>query len=116
MQLLAWSPARSSCIETLRISSIRQTSIACQFAVETLRVKHIIVCGHYGCGGVRAVLDGSQHGLIDHWLAPIRELFRQREEELSSLPNDEDRLDRVCELNVRTQVQSVCDSPILRDA
>ena len=87
-----------------------------QFAVETLRVKHIIVCGHYGCGGVRAVLDGSQHGLIDHWLAPIRELFRQHEEELSSLPNDEDRLDRVCELNVRTQVQSVCDSPIVRSA
>ena len=48
-----------------------------QFAVETLKVKHIIVCGHYGCGGVRAVLDGSQSGLVEHWLAPVRDLFRE---------------------------------------
>ena len=87
-----------------------------QFAVETLQVKHIIVCGHYGCGGVRAVLDGSQHGLIEHWLAPVRDLFRQYQQELSSLPTDEARVDRVCELNVLTQVQSVCDSPIVRSA
>lgn len=87
-----------------------------QFAVETLQVKHIIVCGHYGCGGVRAVLDGSQHGLIEHWLAPVRDLFRQHQQELSSLPTDEARVDRVCELNVLTQVQSVCDSPIVRSA
>src|SRR6188508_238205 len=46
-----------------------------QFAVETLRVKHIVVCGHYGCGGVRAILDGTQRGLIEHWLAPIRDLY-----------------------------------------
>ena len=87
-----------------------------QFAVETLQVKHIIVCGHYGCGGVRAVPDGSQHGLIEHWLAPVRDLFRQYQQELSSLPTDEARVDRVCELNVLTQVQSVCDSPIVRSA
>ena len=87
-----------------------------QFAVEKLQVKHIIVCGHYGCGGVRAVLDGSQHGLIEHWLAPVRDLFRQYQHELSSLPTDEARVDRVCELNVLTQVRSVCDSPIVRSA
>lgn len=87
-----------------------------QFAVETLQVKHIIVCGHYGCGGVRAVLDGSQNGLIEHWLAPVRDLFRQYQQELSSLPTDEARVDRVCELNVLAQVQSVCDSPIVRSA
>ena len=87
-----------------------------QFAVEALKVKHIIVCGHYGCGGVRAVLDGSQHGLIEHWLAPVRDLFRQYQQELSSLPTDEARVDRVCELNVLTQVQSVCNSPIVRSA
>jgi carbonic anhydrase len=87
-----------------------------QFAVETLQVKHIIVCGHYGCGGVRAVLDGSQNGLIEHWLAPVRDLFRQYQQELSFLPTDEARVDRVCELNVLTQVQSVCDSPIVRSA
>ena len=87
-----------------------------QFAVETLQVKHIIVCGHYGCGGVRAVLDSSQHGLVEHWLAPVRDLFRQHRHELSSLPTDEARVDRVCELNVLTQVRSVCDSPIVRSA
>src|SRR5205085_9053397 len=87
-----------------------------QFAVETLKVKYIIVCGHYGCGGVRAVSDGSQQGLIEHWLAPIRDLFRSHHEELAFLPNDDARVDRVCELNVAAQVQSVCQSPILRSA
>jgi carbonic anhydrase len=87
-----------------------------QFAIETLRVKHIIVCGHYGCGGVRAILDGSQCGLIEHWLAPVQDLFRQHERELSSLPSYNARVDRVCELNVLAQVRSVCDSPIVRNA
>src|SRR5947208_9259058 len=83
-----------------------------QFAVEALQVKHIIVCGHYGCGGVRAVLNGSQRGLIEHWLAPISNLYRQHQQALSSLPTDEARVDRVCELNVLEQVRSVCDTPI----
>lgn len=87
-----------------------------QFAVETLRVKHIIVCGHYGCGGVRAVLDGSQHGLAEHWLAPVAELYRQHHDELAGMPDDEARVDRVCELNVIAQVKSLCDSPILQKA
>jgi carbonic anhydrase len=85
------------------------------FAVETLKVKHIIVCGHYDCGGVRAVLERSQSGLVEHWLAPIRDLCRHHAGELSSLA-DSARVDRVCELNVRAQVQSVCDSPIVRGA
>jgi carbonic anhydrase len=87
-----------------------------QFAVETLRVKHIIVCGHYGCGGVRAVLDGSQHGLAEHWLAPVYELSRKHQKALSRLPNDEARIDRVCELNVIAQVRSLCDSAIMKKA
>jgi len=87
-----------------------------QFAVETLKVEHIIVCGHYGCGGVRAVLDGSQSGLVEHWLAPVRDLYRNYHEELAALSTDEARLDRVCELNVVAQVQSVCHSPIVRSA
>lgn len=87
-----------------------------QFAIEALKIKHIIVCGHYGCGGVRAAIGHSQHGLIDHWLAPVRDLFRQHEHELSSLPTDEARLDRVCELNVLSQVRSVCNSPIVMGA
>jgi carbonic anhydrase len=87
-----------------------------QFAVETLKVKHIIVCGHYGCGGVRAVLDASQHGLVEHWLAPVRALFRQHHDELARLASDEARVDRVCELNVRAQVQALAQSPIVRMA
>jgi carbonic anhydrase len=87
-----------------------------QFAVETLRVKHIIVCGHYGCGGVRAVLQGGQHGLAEHWLAPVYDLYRWHHDELSRLPNDEARIDRVCELNVIAQVKSLCESPILKKA
>ncbi len=86
-----------------------------QFAVETLKVRHIIVCGHYDCGGVRAVLERSQGGLVEHWLAPIRDLCRHHAHELSSL-GAEARIDRVCELNVRAQVRSVCDSPIVRAA
>jgi carbonic anhydrase len=87
-----------------------------QFAVETLAVKHIIVCGHYGCGGVRAVLDGTQQGLAEHWLAPVHELNRHHHEELSRLPDHAARIDRVCELNVIAQVKSLCDSPILKKA
>jgi carbonic anhydrase len=74
------------------------------------------VCGHYGCGGVRAVLDRSQHGLAEHWLGPVYHLCRQHQEELSRLPSDEARLDRVCELNVIAQVKSLCDSPIVKRA
>jgi carbonic anhydrase len=87
-----------------------------QFAVETLRVKHVIVCGHYGCGGIQAVLDGSQHGLVEHWLAPVRDLYRTHQEELSRLPSDEARADRICELNVIAQVESLAHSPIVRNA
>src|SRR5882724_12871130 len=78
-----------------------------QFAVETLQVKHVIVCGHYGCGGVRAALDGFPDGLVEHWLGPIRDLYRQHHDELSALPSEEARADRVCELNVRAQVSSL---------
>jgi carbonic anhydrase len=87
-----------------------------QFAVETLKVKHIIVCGHYGCGGIQAVLDGSQNGLVEHWLSSVRDLHRQHHEELSSLPTEEARVDRMCELNVKAQVQSVYHSPIVTRA
>ncbi len=87
-----------------------------QFAVETLKVKHIIVCGHYGCGGVRAMLDASQSGLVEHWLAPVRDLFREHKAELAALPSDAARVDRVCELNVAAQLVSLAHSPIVRAA
>lgn len=87
-----------------------------QFAVDVLKVKHVIVTGHYGCGGIRAAMDGSRHGLIDHWLEPIRELATQRQAELDAIADEEARLDRLCELNVEAQVARVAATPIVQDA
>lgn len=86
-----------------------------QYAVDVLKVKHIIVCGHYGCGGVRAAIENFRHGLIDNWLAGIRSLHRRHQEELSGLSID-DAVDRLCELNVMSQAQHVARTTILEDA
>src|SRR3546814_11486432 len=72
-----------------------------QFAVAVLKVEHIIVVGHYGCGGVLAAMDGQRHGLIDHWLRPIMDLPDRFEPDLSALPSARDSLDRMCELHVQ---------------
>ena len=85
-----------------------------QFAVETLKVRHIIVCGHYGCGGVIAAIDTTQYGLIDHWLEPIRDLERANKEYLGTLPVHTDVVDRLCEINVQQQVSNLANSPILK--
>src|SRR5882757_3613838 len=71
-----------------------------QFAVDVTKVKHIIVVGHYGCGGVSAAVDGKRRGLVDHWLHPIREVAHQHKHELEAIPGDRDRMNRLCELNV----------------
>ena len=86
-----------------------------QYAVDVLKVRHIIVCGHYGCGGVRAALENFRHGMIDNWLAGIRSLSRTHREELSALSND-DAVDRLCELNVLSQARHVARTTILEDA
>ncbi len=87
-----------------------------QFAVEVIKVRHIIVCGHYGCGGVRAAVDGERHGLIDHWLQPIRDIAERAAGRLDEIADETSRLDRLCELNVEAQVVRVSESPIVRDA
>ncbi len=87
-----------------------------QFAVEALQVRHVIVCGHYGCGGVRAAINGSQNGLIDHWLEPIRDLNRTNRNALALLPNEEARIDCLCEMSVREQVRTVMHTPIVQRA
>ncbi|WP_420405783.1 carbonic anhydrase [Nisaea sp.] len=87
-----------------------------EFAVETLEVKHIIVCGHYGCGGVRSALDGHRHGIIDHWLQPIRDIAETNEQELTIIDGHDPRLDRICELSVSAQVASLARTPIIRSA
>jgi carbonic anhydrase len=87
-----------------------------QFAVQVLRIKHILVVGHYGCGGVEAALEKKRLGLIDHWLSPVRELAAQHHSELDALPDRRSRLNRLCELNVLRQVENVATNPIVRDA
>jgi carbonic anhydrase len=87
-----------------------------QFAVEVLKVKHIIVCGHYGCGGVRAALSGKRHGLIDHWLAPIRCLYEGDAERFDRILDFDARVNAVCEANVLAQVRAVAANPFVHDA
>ena len=87
-----------------------------EFAVETLEVRHIIVCGHYGCGGVRSALDGHRHGIVDHWLQPIRDVAEANEQELTVIEGKDPRLDRICELSVAAQVSSLARTPIIQSA
>ena len=86
-----------------------------QYAVEVLKVRHVIVCGHYGCGGVRAVLDDARLGLIDNWLRNVHDVKRSHEDELSPLKADA-RFDRLCELNVMEQVRNVATTSIVQGA
>ena len=86
-----------------------------QYAVDVLKVRHIIVCGHYGCGGVRAALENYRHGMIDNWLASIRSLARRNKEELDAMDMDT-AVDRLCELNVLAQSAHVARTTILVDA
>ena len=87
-----------------------------QFAVEVLRVKHVIVCGHYGCGGVRAALDDARHGLIDHWLQPVRAICRCHAETLDRIMDVDARVNEVCERNVLAQVANLAGNPFIQDA
>ena len=85
-----------------------------QYAVDVLHVKHVIVCGHYGCGGVKASLEGARHGLIDNWLRHVMDVSEKHGAELESLP-EEARLDRLCELNVIEQAMNVCQTTVVED-
>ncbi|MFW6077814.1 MAG: carbonic anhydrase [Hyphomicrobiales bacterium] len=87
-----------------------------QFAVDVLMVKHILVVGHYGCGGVSAAVDGKRRGLVDHWLHPIREVERQHRDELDAITDRHTRLDRLCELNVMRQVRNVASDVFVMQA
>lgn len=87
-----------------------------QFAVEVLKVKHIIVCGHYGCGGVRAALTGKRLGLIDHWLTPIRCLYEDDAVRFDRILDFDARVNALCEKNVLAQVRAVAASPFVQDA
>ena len=87
-----------------------------QFAVDVLRVRQVIVCGHYGCGGVRAALTNARLGLIDNWLLHVQDVRERHESLVAETPEGEPRVDRLCELNVIEQVRHVCETTIVQDA
>jgi carbonic anhydrase len=87
-----------------------------QYAVEVLKVKHIIVCGHYGCGGVRAAMEDRSHGLIDNWLGHIRDVYHRRQGELMRIKDENIRMDHLCEFNVAAQVVNVGHTTPVQEA
>ena len=87
-----------------------------QYAVDALKVRHVIVCGHYGCGGVRAALAGSRLGLIDNWLRHVQDVREQHDRHIPEAADVESRVDRLCELNVIEQVRHVSETSIVREA
>ena len=87
-----------------------------QYAVEVLKVEHVIVCGHYGCGGVQATLAGSKFGLIDNWLRHVQDVIEKHESVLDGIVGEAERVRVVCELNVIEQVVNVCQTTLVRDA
>ncbi len=87
-----------------------------QYAVEVLKVRHIIVCGHYGCGGVQAALEGARFGLIDNWLRHVQDVVEKHTEALARCEDGAARLHLLCELNVREQVLNVCRTTVVQDA
>jgi carbonic anhydrase len=87
-----------------------------QYAVDALRVKHIIVCGHYGCGGVIAAMRNLKLGLIDNWLRHIQDVMEKHQSMLAAIQDEEERLNRLCELNVIEQVVNVCQTTVVESA
>ena len=87
-----------------------------QFAVDVLQIKHIIVCGHYGCGGIKAAIENKEHGLIDNWLMHIRDIYRYHQSKMDKMQNEKDKYDLLCELNVIEQVANVCHTTIVQNA
>ena len=87
-----------------------------QYAVEMLKVKHIIVCGHYGCSGIKAAMENREHGLIDNWLRNIKDTYYDYQKRIESVQDPKEKLDLLCELNVIEQVANVCHTTIVQGA
>ena len=87
-----------------------------QYAVEVLKVKHIIVCGHYGCGGIKAAMENKEHGLIDNWLRNIKDVYRYHQGQIDALKTEKEKYELLCELNVVEQVSNICHTTIVQNA
>lgn len=99
----------------IRVNDSNSMSVL-QFAVQVLKVKHIIVCGHSGCGGIKAAYNNEADGYLADWLADIRDLAGQSTESLAVYPTDEEKMAALTELNVKRQVQQIAEHPIVQDA
>lgn len=86
------------------------------YAVNALKVSHVIVCGHYGCGGVKAAMGNQSHGLVDNWIRHIKDTYRFHKAELDAIENEEDRLNRFIEVNVQEQVYDLAKTTIVQNA
>ncbi|WP_075185781.1 carbonate dehydratase [Teredinibacter haidensis] len=86
------------------------------YAVQVLKIKHIIVCGHYGCGGVHAAMQNQQFGLVDQWIRNIRDVYHNNQAKLEAVTDEKARVDMLCELNVQQQVANVCHIPAIQNA
>ena len=87
-----------------------------QYAVEVLKVKHVIVCGHYGCGGVKAAMNNHHYGIINYWLKEIKDIYRLHRDEVDNLASEDDRVNRLIEINVREQVFNLMKTSIIQKA
>lgn len=87
-----------------------------QYAVDALKVKHVIICGHYGCGGVKGAMGCQNNGLVDNWLRHIRDIYQKYAYLLDAIPDETVRTEKLCELNVIEQVANVCNTTIVQDA
>jgi carbonic anhydrase len=87
-----------------------------QYAVDVLNVDHVIVCGHHNCGGVKAAMDNVQFGLIDNWLRHVQDVMHVHKDELAQIPDESERVDRLCELNVIEQVVNVSRTTVVQNA
>lgn len=87
-----------------------------QYAIDVLKIEHIIVCGHYGCGGIRAAMENREHGLIDSWLRHIKDVYRYHQAKIDALPTEAERIRLLCELNVVEQVANICHTTIVQSA
>jgi len=103
-------------VANLVVHSDLNSQAVIQYAVEVLKVKHVIICGHYGCGGVRASMQDQSFGLIDNWLLHIKDIYRRFEDEISAIDDENERVNALCERNVYAQVMNVSHNPFVQQA
>lgn len=87
-----------------------------EYAINILKIKHVILCGHYKCGGIKAAMEEQKQGVVDHWLRSIRDLYTRHKDELDAIEELTERYDRLVELNVMQQVLNICHTPIIQGA